>query len=523
MLSEEQSEVLRILERGHNVFVTGPGGSGKSFLIEAIRERFGSGVVVTATTGMAAVQIGGTTLHRFLAMPIGPASDMTETVRRIERMFQVRRRIEGVRILVIDECSMLSPVDFAKADAIMRGVRRGSRGAFGGAQIVMLGDFFQLPPVSSDRAEPRFIFQTPLWREMLGKPWEARVVELRGSYRHADDPQYSEMLVRIREGAATLEDCEALRSRVCKPPPGMRPRPTILLPLVNEVAAVNNEMLRRVTAADATSTLLKPIVGQFVNSDVSDAELEAERVAFLRDCGLDEPVELRVGASVMITANVDDEHVNGLRGIVESLEVPQPEQRAHDLRQMHSFQHSLEFKRRPDTRPEDCPSAAYEPMGLMSVTVRLENGEVWDVPWYRRMRELSGGRGEIYAWIPPVKTAFAMTIHKGQGQTLQTVRISMRRIFEAGQAYVALSRCRTLAGVYLEDFDPSKIFADRAVVAFYRHLREYRESAPSTQRAKKRSREASSAASASAGDPEDDEIARELEAMEREFESSDSD
>ena len=201
-LSQSQQLAVEEILKGNNVFITGPAGSGKSYLLSYLKDKI-KNFYLTATTGIAAINIGGITLHSWAGLGIEdvPIEKNIESILSA-RGSNVRRRLLKTDVLAIDEISMLSMETFEKIDKILRVVRDKDE-PFGGIQLILFGDFFQLPPVNSDN----FCFESDVWKEA-----NIKTIYLKEIFRQKNE-RFVELLNNIKYGTITKEDIELLKSR----------------------------------------------------------------------------------------------------------------------------------------------------------------------------------------------------------------------------------------------------------------------------------------------------------------------
>ncbi|KAG9395074.1 DNA helicase Pif1 like [Carpediemonas membranifera] len=427
-LQPDQRRVYDAVMMGESVFFTGVAGTGKSFLlkviINAIRERLkgtDERVFVTASTGAAAVNIAGTTIHSFSGIGVGSEDAATIAMK-------LRRRKGGnwpsCRVLVIDEVSMLSARLFDLIESVARMVRRDRR-PFGGIQVILTGDFLQLPPVSRDE-QARFAFEAAAWPGVVGE----RVFELTHVHRQRDQ-RFVRVLNAIRLGQLTSE-AEAVLDAAARNTLPDGALPVKLYPFRRDVDRDNSIELRRIDAEAIT------IAGV-------DTGADAQR-RLLEHCPAPLALTLKKGAQVMLLKNLDVGAglCNGATGVV------------------------LEIK----VRPEDLAQRkAHVAHGYPIVDVRFSTGAVKAIT----PEEWTVGQPESRASAKrrqvPLALSWAMTIHKCQGSTLDMAEIDLGNAFEAGQAYVALSRVRAVEGLKLVRWDRRAVFANDRAVEWYRVLR----------------------------------------------------
>jgi hypothetical protein len=398
-----QDEAFNILKTGVNVFLTGEPGSGKTYLVNRYVEYLrahGIAPAITASTGIAATHIGGMTIHSWSG--VGIKNRITQNdLRRIEDNPRTGRRMKNARVLIVDEVSMLSARTFGIVDEICRAVR-GSDEAFGELQVVLVGDFFQLPPVVRRVEDPEerlpfenepedpaasFAYRSPAWRE-LG----LTVCYLSEQYRQ-EDAAFLDILSALRSGSLTDDHKERLLSRAAglsEVPKGI----TKLFPHNADVDRVNERELGNLSGT--------PHV--FMMEGNGQANLVEQ---LKRGCLSPEKLQLKVGAKVMFTKNnFEGKFVNGTTGTIVGF-------RADDA---------------PIVETRSGKRIAAEPADWK---IEVESETLASV------RQV------------PLRLAWAITVHKSQGMSLDAAIIDLGNAFEYGQGYVALSRVRTLAGLHL--------------------------------------------------------------------------
>ncbi|MDO8469908.1 MAG: helix-turn-helix domain-containing protein [bacterium] len=391
-----QDEALEILKTGASVFLTGEPGSGKTYAVNrfvAWLRDHGVAPAVTASTGIAATHIGGYTIHSWSG--IGVKQVLTkQDLRRIAGNRRTAGRIRNAYTLIIDEISMLSARTFAMVEEACRFVRGGTT-PFGGLQVVVVGDFFQLPPVQTndgrggDGSAPLFCFDSPAWHEL-----NPIVCYLSEQHRQ-EDAVFLELLAAIRTSAVTPVHETLLASRAPREP-AHASGITKLFSHNRDVDRVNDTELAKLPSAAQT----------FEMTGSGPAHLVEQ---LKRGCLSPELLSLKLGARVMFTKNDTLEHrfVNGTLGIITGFS------------------------------PDDSAPIVQTTIGKRIIAERAE--------W--RIEE--GTRVLARIVQIPLRLAWAITVHKSQGMSLDEAHMDLSNAFEFGQGYVALSRLRTLAGLSL--------------------------------------------------------------------------
>ena len=444
-LSVEQQIAFDKYIQGKNIFITGPGGTGKSALIKKIQTDANKkrlNIQVCALTGCAAVLIGckAKTIHSWAGFGLGNGS-IGINVKKVLMNKYKQKLWKNVDILVIDEVSMMSQKIFEMLDEIGKTVRDNVR-PFGGIQVIFLGDFYQLPPVGNkDEIETvRFCFESPLWNKTFTND---NTVQLKKIFRQTDEV-YTKILNQIREGRIKKSSNELLLSLVGKKPDeGSIIQPTKLFPVRSKVDAINEgkmkeldapefefkiRMLKNLPTAEKEKELEKEKghpIPKFTPEQI-DAELNNIHNSIM----CNDVVKLKVGAQVMCVVNIElptgGMICNGSQGIVVN----------------------------------------FSEQGLPIVKYR--NGHEMTMAYHVWESENIIGAGVSQI---PLILAWAITIHKSQGATMDAAEIDVGSgVFECGQTYVALSRVKSLEGLYLSSFDVTKIFINKKVRDFYDNL-----------------------------------------------------
>lgn len=456
-LSVEQKVAIALALEGKNVFVTGGGGTGKSHLIAALKT-LKHRLLLTATTGIAAVNIGGRTIHSASGLGIGTQNDF-EMLKLIGAKW-VKKKWEPYECVLIDEISMLHPSFFEKLDFLLRGLFISSR-PFGGKQVIVIGDFAQLPPVSKTNVDQleylkpldaiRFCFQTKAWEDA-----KFHTVLLTTVFRQRDR-LFADVLNRCRFGRMTDQDFEVLRSRVGVNVAQNGIEPTHLYAINAQVAEIN---ARRLEELPGALELYKGVSTQ------SHSTIDCDRAMadLVKSVPVAAELGLKVGAQVMLVANLSVEMklCNGSRGVVEAFmteeELAEASQR---------IQGPPESSQQPQ-RSQESPAKRAR-LAPKYPLVKFANGlKVLMKPWTWSTR-VNKTESVKYVQVP-LALAWATTVHKSQGQSLDNVLVDLSRVFEEGQAYVALSRVRTIEGLSIIGLDASVFRTNGAVAEFYAKL-----------------------------------------------------
>ncbi|XP_053449181.1 ATP-dependent DNA helicase PIF1 isoform X2 [Nycticebus coucang] len=407
-LSEEQAAVLRVILKGQSVFFTGS--AGKSYLLKRILGSLPpTGTVATASTGVAACHIGGTTLHAFAGIGSGQAP-LAQCVALAQRP-GVRQGWLNCQRLVIDEISMVEADLFDKLEAVARAVRQQNK-PFGGIQLIICGDFLQLPPVTKGSQPPKFCFQAKSWKRCVPV-----TLELTQVWRQADQTFIS-LLQAVRLGRCTDEVTHQLQATATNKVGRDGIVATRLCTHQDDVALTNKRRLQE-------------LPGEVHNFEAMDSDPELAQTLDTQ-CPASRLLQLKLGAQVMLVKNlaVSRGLVNGARGVVVGFQTE-----GRGLPQVHF---------------------------LCGVT-EVIRADRWTV-------HATGGQLLSRQQLP-LQLAWAISIHKSQGMSLDCVEISLGRVFASGQAYVALSRARSLQGLRVLDFDPMVVRCDPCVLHYYATLR----------------------------------------------------
>ncbi|CAJ2506811.1 Uu.00g079970.m01.CDS01 [Anthostomella pinea] len=464
-LSSEQQHVIDLVVRQkQSVFFTGPAGTGKSVLMRAIIAelkkkwaRDPERLSVTASTGLAACNIGGQTLHSFSGIGLGK-EDVPTLVKKIRKNAKAKNRWLRTNTLVIDEVSMVDGDLFDKLSQIARTIRNNGR-PFGGIQLVITGDFFQLPPVpDGGKKEAKFAFDAATWNTSID-----HTIGLTQVFRQKD-PHFAGILNEMRLGRISDDTVQTFKdlSRPLGFDDGLSY--TELFPTRQEVERSNESRLRSLD-------------GPLVHYEAHDSGDPSLRDRLLANMMAPKGLALKKGAQVMLIKNMDETLVNGSLGKVigfmnemtfelwstngagEGLDSgDEGEADAGSKKKIKAFSRdtdgSKDMKEYPIVRFTSTDG---------SHRVLLCIPEDWKV-------ELPTGEVQASRKQLPLILAWALSIHKAQGQTLERVKVDLGKVFEKGQAYVALSRAVSKQGLQVLRFEKSKVMAHPRVIQFYNKL-----------------------------------------------------
>lgn len=384
----KQQEALEILKSGHNVFLTGSAGSGKTFLLNQFIDYLKSKSIlagVTASTGVAATHLNGRTIHSWCGINL--EESFNQEVRNSIAKSEVKQRIRKTQVLIIDEISMLSANRLDLIDLVCRTVRHNEH-PFGGLQIVLSGDFFQLPPVARGTEDSHFAFESEVWLRM-----NLKVCYLDEQYRQ-DDQKFVNVLNSLRGRKNLSQVKKTLDARINKELKS-KIKATKLYTHNFDVDTYNNLELSRLN----TQSRLFEMRSHGINKLVDKLK---------NGCLAPERLELKVGAVVMFVKNNFKElYVNGTIGKVIAFD-------------------------------DDSGFPVIETFRGDIIEAKRENWVVEDA---------SGVIASISQI--PLRLAWAITVHKSQGLSLDCAEIDLSKTFEYGMGYVALSRVRSLSGLKL--------------------------------------------------------------------------
>lgn len=411
-LTDEQQRIFKIIEEGSNVLITGPGGTGKTTLISFIVSNMTGDIGVTAMTGAAAVLINGKTLHSFLGIGLG--KECKEILAsKIQRSSKLLKRWSGLKILIIDEVSMLSKELFDKLDYIAQQIRSDDS-AFGGIQIVCCGDFLQLPVIKGE-----FCFLSDKWEKCNFK-----VMHLTKIIRQNDE-EFQKCLNSARFGKLSEQELKYILGGYENHTQDVDIKPTKILCKNVDVDNVNLQELLKLK-----SEILEYEFEISYNLDVYDSTYHKHLFEDVtKICNAQPVLKLSVGAQVMHLVNKDDKIVNGSRGVVIRFE-------------------------------DDLPVVKFK--NGLTQTIGFHAYEITEI-YERKTRVIA----TVYQ--VPLKLAYAVTVHKSQGLTIDCAMVDLSGVFEYGQAYVALSRVKDVKGLQVFNATTKAFKAHPQALKFYQN------------------------------------------------------
>ena len=408
--SKEQQVAFDLYLEGKNVFLTGPGGTGKSKWIQAVFQHAcdeHKKIQVCAMTGCAAILLNckASTLHSWAGIGLGNDSKPLNKY-SIDRW-------KKINILIVDEVSMLSQALFERLNDLGQTIRKSSR-PFGGIQLLFCGDFYQLPPINES-----FCFESPLWNPMF------HCIQLVKNFRQQDETFHT-ILSEIRKGKLSKKSYTILKERVGLPYPS---NITQLVSTRNKADFINTHFYSALDGEEHIYTITTHVdlvmteSEKKVRSSFTQPQITYELNHLQKNIQCLPSIALKVGTIVMCTVNMKNTPIcNGSQGIVTGF--------SSDTFPIIQFKHISMAVSPHIWKSEHIPGLGVSQLPL------------------------------IYAW--------AMTIHKSQGASLNTALIDVGdSIFECGQIYVALSRVTSLEGLFMTEFNPEKIKINKKVFEFY--------------------------------------------------------
>lgn len=441
-LTHEQRAVISHLLKGENLFLTGGGGVGKSYLLSVIYTEFPElkkriqeskypdhvakhpRIQMCALTGCASLLLGHKTktLHSWAGIGLGKGT-IGELHVKIRRNTKAMRNWLCTDLLIIDEISMMTGELLDKLNELGKKIRSNSK-PFGGIQLLLVGDFFQLPPVNKKDDPVLFAFESNAWKEAISGAIELTIIQ------RQKDETFQTILKEARIGSLSKESCAILEKCQGKNWRDQKIRPTLLFPRRAEVEMINDTNLKALTGRRYHYHARLVYDGKIPKGFTEEDEgFKRALSQFDSEASYTTDLELAMNTQVMLIANTDPDSglVNGSRGVVVGF----------------------------------CPSTDLPIVEFVNGIRKPVGCHTWAIEEYEFV-----SRSQI-----PLRLAYALTIHKSQGSSLDSALVDIGSgNFEFGQAYVALSRLRSLEALYVYDFTPSAFKTHSKVKEFYKQL-----------------------------------------------------
>jgi len=418
-LSTQQQKIVESYLNGDNIFISGGAGTGKSYLLNYLKRNFSHlGLEITASTGIASINIGGSTIHSFAGIGLAnhPIEQILENLKH-PKFSKLRKRIIRTRTLAIDEISMISPELLEILNIVFQEIRQ-SKKVFGGLQVLFFGDFLQLPPINKFNEEISYCFNSKIWDELNLKNFI-----LTQPFRQLEN-NFIEVLNNLRFGIVNENDKKILESRVNLIDHNQAIKPTILTTHNDRVERINAKFMQNISN--------------------KEFEFKAEfsgdlyKIDFLKkNCLAYQHLKLKVGAQVMMIKNTYQKEgiINGSLGIIRDFSVK-----------------------------KNYPVVEFVNNKILTISPEDWNLEKFDHD--TKSIKIEASISQI-----PLILAWAITIHKSQGLTLDKISCDLSNVFSPGQSYVALSRVKGLNGLFIESINFNKIIADKNAVNFYKKIK----------------------------------------------------
>ena len=420
-LTKKQQEAFECMKLGQSVFLTGPGGSGKSYLLKYFIEWYRQNeetpktqIYITSTTGLSAILIDGMTINRYSGIGIGD-KDINIHLKKINTMPHLKKRWQNTSVLIIDEISMMDADIFDKIEILAQKIRKRAD-PFGGIQIILSGDFLQLPPVKSEN----FCFEAFSWDTVINKIFYFDEI------LRQDDTKLQAILNSVRLGIVNEDVRLVLDSRLNKKldnKDGIIP--TLLFSKKDMVSEYNEDELQKLISV-GNEHIVYQSKYEF-NKNINDENKKIYKDLLNNQYQIDDILTLVKNNQVMLTVNMPDHGLaNGSRGIITNFLNGNP-------------------------------------------VVLFLNGVVLEILPKEYILDEDGQSAKKI--MIPLIHAWAITIHKAQGMSLEFVKTDIgESIFEYGQAYVVLSRITNIEGLSLLNIDYSKIKAHPKILKYYSRL-----------------------------------------------------
>lgn len=423
-LDNYQENAVNLIKNGQHLFVTGPAGTGKSSVLDSVREYAQSAhrnLAVLAPTGIAAFNVHGVTIHSFLHLSLVPYFPGIRDKNLFSLSNQDVEVVENLDMIIIDEVSMVRCDLLDKIDVVLSHYRKSDL-PFGGVQVILMGDLYQLPPVANDKDWNKLsqYYDTPFFfSSRVFQRIQCPMVELLENHRQKGNDKFYKRLCKIREGNLTLRVQSYFKYRI-KPKALYRNNILMITTHKDIVNRRNKKLLRKIDSLNQTFDAI--IKGKIKRQDYPT----------------DRKLILKVGARVMFTRNdtLSKKYFNGSFGEIMDI---------------------------------------YPERKIIVIKLEENNEYVYIEPftWEKYNYKINKKTKELETYVDatftqfPVRLGWAITVHKSQGLTLDNVIIDVKDAFASGQVYVALSRCRTIGGIYLtSQLEKNIVFVDDRIKSF---------------------------------------------------------
>lgn len=410
-LNKEQINCYNFAKSRKNIFITGGGGVGKSTILKSIikyfkRNKFNIGI--TSSTGSSASLINGTTLHSFLNIGLGTKS-ATELYEKLKSKLNktTYNKLKRLDVLIIDEISMIDDKLFSKIAGYLSLIKEIKK-PFGKIQLILCGDFYQLPPINNS-----YCFKSNIWNML-----KIKTIELKQMMRQNNDSEFQSLLRNVKINNITDEVYNKLLS-LKKNTFSNEILPTILYSKNEDIEKINNESFNKLVNETNVKIYTYPIKWDNTNNKISKYIKNNET--------LNKDLKLCIGAQIMLTYNIDIKNnlVNGTRGVIKNLN----------------------------------PNF---------IIIKTLNGDEHMIEYVKYINDLDE---TITFEYMPIKIAYAISIHKSQGMTLDYIQIDLgNSIFANGMAYVALSRAKTLKSIVISKLSRNAFHVNNDVIEFYKKI-----------------------------------------------------
>lgn len=464
-MDDDQRKAVDLALSGKSFFLTGAGGTGKSYTIKSIihglyeRQK---DVALTAMTGCAALLLGlgAKTLHSWAGIGLGK-EDVAILVSKIKKNPKAKKNWLAYDTLIIDEVSMMTPDLLDKLDLVAKGVRR-CTDPFGGIQLILVGDMYQLPPVNRDNPNGTFfVFESSFWKNHI------KDVCILSKIHRQSDPIFLKVLEEARAGLLSEESIKILNSRKTSAWKKLEIKPTLLFTRRADVDEINMNQLNKCEGEDVVFRARTKKTQQHFTENTFKDHLENIIEKIDKSGAYIPELRLRKGAQVMYL-------VNGLH--------KDKEQEEEEIAKIHNEMKpdDMTMEEWRASKRERINAIRHENDDASSTIVNGSRGiiESFSSDGFPIVKFMSGTRHTIryYTWPleegiqrqqVPLRLAYAITIHKAQGATLDCALIDIgKNTFEYGQAYVALSRVKSLESLYIWDLEPFAFRVHPKVKAF---------------------------------------------------------